>query len=435
MTTFDPYTKRFAQNQLAQFNRLAAGSPATPTMSRTQMRLPNIVAMPPSMRPAAPTPMFERVARQAAQSRLDTPRMPSPTVTGQTPPQQPQEADTGLMGALRAPLMSPRGQAISQAALAGLEAGGYTTTPTTLGQAIGKMGQAAMRGYAAGTQAQAAQRKATLDEYKIMADIDKSRAAIGLPFKGTSVTAQDRNKVISLAPKILDGTATPTEKSIYSMSYQTLATPRPETRTAPDGTVTTVTVPAMDLSNLPVPEGIEAGEKKIGEQAPKFNNDEKLAAAFSNRMIDSVNVFEQVTQRGYDPSNVRDYAASNLPLSLRATAMSEDGQQYLAAKMNFITAVLRKESGAAISDTEFANEDLKYFPQVGESDAVIEQKRLARQTAINSMKAQSGGAFDYMQKRQEPSEIADLPKGSVFIERKGGISYYRTPDNKVLAVD
>lgn len=427
MAIFDPYT--------ARFNRLAAGRPATPTMSRTQMRLPSMAAMPPSMRPPAPSPMFQRVARQAAQSRLDMPRRPLPSVTGQTPPQQPQEADTGLMGALRAPLMSPRGQAISQAALAGLEAGGYTTMPTTLGQAIGKMGQAALRGYAAGTQAEAAQRKATLDEYKIMADIDKSRAAIGLPFKGTSVTAQDRNKVISLAPKILDGTATPTEKSIYSMSYQTLATPRPETRRAPDGTVTTVTVPAMDLSNLPVPEGIEAGEKKIGEQAPKFNNDEKLAAAFSNRMIDSVNVFEQVTQRGYDPSNVRDYAASNLPLSLRATAMSEDGQQYLAAKMNFITAVLRKESGAAISDTEFANEDLKYFPQVGESDAVIEQKRLARQTAINSMKAQSGGAFDYMQKRQEPSEIADLPKGSVFIERKGGISYYRTPDNKVLAVD
>lgn len=427
MAIFDPYT--------ARFNRLAAGRPATPTMSRTQMRLPNMMALPPSVRPAAPTPMFERVARQAAQSRLDMPQRPLPSVTGQTDQRPPQEADTGLMGALRAPLMSPRGQAISQAALAGLEAGGYTTMPTTLGQAIGKMGQAAMTGYAAGTKAQAAQRKATLDEYKIMADIDKSRAAIGLPFKGTSVTAQDRSNVLTIGQKIANGTATKTDKDIYNISYQALSTPHPETRTAPDGTVTTVTVPAMDLSNFPVPEGIEVGEKKIGEKAPKFNNDEKLAAAFSNRMIDSVNVFEQVTQRGYDPSNVRDYAASNLPLSLRATAMSEDGQQYLAAKMNFITAVLRKESGAAISDTEFVNEDLKYFPQVGESDAVIEQKRLARQTAINSMKAQSGGAFDYMQKRQEPSETADLPKGSVFIERKGGVSYYRTPDNKVLAVD
>ena len=76
--------------------------------------------------------MFQRVARQAAQSRLDMPRMPLPSVTGETGQTPPQEADTGLMGALRAPLMSPRGQAISQAALAGLEAGGYTTMPTTL---------------------------------------------------------------------------------------------------------------------------------------------------------------------------------------------------------------------------------------------------------------------------------------------------------------
>lgn len=427
MAIFDPYT--------ARFNRLFPVSPRGSAMSRTDIRTDNIVRQRPPVTAPALSPMMQRVARQAAQSRLATPQMPSPTVTGEIPPPPPQEADSGLLGALRAPLMSPRGQAISQAALAGLEAGGYTTMPTTLGQALGKMGQAALQGYAAGTQAEAAQRKATLDEYKIMADIDKSRAEIGLPFKGTSVTAQDRNKVISLASKIASGDATPTEKSIYSMSYQTLATPRPETRTAPDGTVTTVTVPAMDLSGLPVPEGIEAGEKKIGEKAPKFNNDEKLAAAFSNRMIDSVNVFEKVTGQGYDPSNLRDYAASNLPLSLRATALTDEGQQYLAAKMNFITAVLRKESGAAISDTEFANEDLKYFPQVGESDAVIEQKRLARKTAIDSMKAQSGGAFDYMQKRMEPSVLDELPKNSVFIERKGGVSYYRTPDNKVLAVD
>ena len=166
MAIFDPYT--------ARFNRLAAGSPATPTMSRTQMRLPNIVAMPPSMRPAAPTPMFERVARQAAQSRLATPRRPLPSVTGQTPPPQPQEADTGLMGALRAPLMSPRGQAISQAALAGLEAGGYTTTPTTLGQAIGKMGQAAMRGYAAGEERLAAQQQANLNKLLTEAKIKEA---------------------------------------------------------------------------------------------------------------------------------------------------------------------------------------------------------------------------------------------------------------------
>jgi len=152
-------------------------------------------------------------------------------------------------------------------------------------------------------------------------------------------------------------------------------------------------------------------------------------------MIEATSTFENVTAGGYDPANMRDFAASNLPLAIRATALSEGGQRYLAAKMNFITAVLRKESGAAISDTEFANEDLKYFPQPGESAATIEQKRIARKTAIESMKAQSGGAFDYMQKKMEPSDTAQLPKGSVFIERTGGVSYYRTPEGKIMAVD
>ena len=152
-------------------------------------------------------------------------------------------------------------------------------------------------------------------------------------------------------------------------------------------------------------------------------------------MIEATSTFENVTAGGYDPANIRDFAASSLPLALRASALSDSGQQYLAAKLNFITAVLRKESGAAISDTEFANEDLKYFPQPGESAATIEQKRIARKTAVESMKAQSGGAFDYMQKKMKPSEIDQLPKGSVFMQRTGGVSYYKTPDGKVLAVD
>jgi len=166
MAIFDPYT--------ARFNRLFPVSPRGSAMSRTDIRTDNIVRQRPPVTAPALSPMMQRVARQAAQSRLATPRRPLPPVTGQTPPQQPQEADTGLMGALRAPLMSPRGQAISQAALAGLEAGGYTTMPTTLGQAIGKMGQAAMRGYAAGEDRLAAQQQANLNKLLTEAKIKEA---------------------------------------------------------------------------------------------------------------------------------------------------------------------------------------------------------------------------------------------------------------------
>jgi hypothetical protein len=69
---------------------------------------------------------------------------------------------------------------------------------------------------------------------------------------------------------------------------------------------------------------------------------------------------------------------------------SESQQMYEQAKKNFITAVLRKESGAAIGASEFATEEKKYFPQAGESEKVIAQKQRARELAIQAMKIQAG---------------------------------------------
>jgi hypothetical protein len=60
------------------------------------------------------------------------------------------------------------------------------------------------------------------------------------------------------------------------------------------------------------------------------------------------------------------------------------------ARRNFITAVLRKESGASISPSEFANEEKKYFPQIGDTDQAIAQKQSARNLAIKAMGIQAG---------------------------------------------
>lgn len=70
-------------------------------------------------------------------------------------------------------------------------------------------------------------------------------------------------------------------------------------------------------------------------------------------------------------------------------ALSSDSQQKLnQAKLDFMTAVLRRESGAAISDGEYNNADKQYFPQVGDSKAVIAQKQANRQLAINGVLAE-----------------------------------------------
>jgi hypothetical protein len=65
-------------------------------------------------------------------------------------------------------------------------------------------------------------------------------------------------------------------------------------------------------------------------------------------------------------------------------------QQNDQARRDFVSAVLRKESGAAISATEYANEEKKYFPQLGDSDEVIKQKQNSRLKAIEGLKSQAG---------------------------------------------
>jgi hypothetical protein len=75
---------------------------------------------------------------------------------------------------------------------------------------------------------------------------------------------------------------------------------------------------------------------------------------------------------------------------LRPFLSSEAQNNYEQAKENFITAVLRKESGASISPAEFAREERKYFPQVGDDASTIKQKQEARKLAISAIRQVAG---------------------------------------------
>ena len=83
---------------------------------------------------------------------------------------------------------------------------------------------------------------------------------------------------------------------------------------------------------------------------------------------------------------------------------------YEQAKRNFINAKLRDESGATISPSEFENADLQYFPQRGDSEEVVAQKRRGRQVVIEGMKTSAGGAYDELQ--------SNLPKTTTFNNRQ-----------------
>ena len=70
--------------------------------------------------------------------------------------------------------------------------------------------------------------------------------------------------------------------------------------------------------------------------------------------------------------------------------LTPEYQMFMQAKLDFLNAVLRKESGAVIGAEELAKGDQQYFPQPGDSPEVIAQKAENRKTAIKGVREASG---------------------------------------------
>jgi hypothetical protein len=71
---------------------------------------------------------------------------------------------------------------------------------------------------------------------------------------------------------------------------------------------------------------------------------------------------------------------------------SEAGQVYEQSKRQFIEAYLRKDSGAAIADSEYGNADRTYFAQPGDSAATLRRKQEARRKIADTLKQQGTGS-------------------------------------------
>jgi hypothetical protein len=80
----------------------------------------------------------------------------------------------------------------------------------------------------------------------------------------------------------------------------------------------------------------------------------------------------------------------NIPDRLKPSLIKQQEQ----AERNFVNAVLRRESGAVISEQEFDNAAKQYFPQAGDTEAVLAQKKANRETVLGNLSKESGGAYE-----------------------------------------
>jgi hypothetical protein len=124
----------------------------------------------------------------------------------------------------------------------------------------------------------------------------------------------------------------------------------------------------------------------------KQNENQSKDSGFANRMFRAEGVLR-------DPAV--EAAATDLKQNLLGKApgfvsnyiTSPDFQKFDQAKRDFVNAVLRRESGAAISQSEFDNANKQYFPQPGESPEKIAEKRRNRQDAIAGVAGGGGQTY------------------------------------------
>jgi hypothetical protein len=157
----------------------------------------------------------------------------------------------------------------------------------------------------------------------------------------------------------------------------------------------------------------QGGQPIIGKSA-KPTEDQGKSAGFFMRMLDATKTINSpvtdkdgkpLTDKNGNPLTVADLAAKPeilpsmsrtlIPDMLGGQALGntmESGvrQKYRQAQENWVSANLRAESGAAISKDEMDKDVRKFFPQIGDSDAVVAQKNDARRVAEQAMALRAG---------------------------------------------
>ena len=183
---------------------------------------------------------------------------------------------------------------------------------------------------------------------------------------------------------------------------------------------------------LPTAEGLQRGVKPITMDNKIYTGDVRLPkkaltesqgknVSYSTRMEISDAQFNNLMNAdgtlNYSPAavNAREvisgWWAVGDPTAavLNKYLLNENDKLAAQSQRDFINAVLRNESGAAIAASEFRNAQRQYFPEVGDTPSVLAQKAQNRKVAIAAMKSAAG---------QDPNAEAKLSELAAQIKGK-----------------
>ena len=147
---------------------------------------------------------------------------------------------------------------------------------------------------------------------------------------------------------------------------------------------------------------VTMGGQQLGAKDKPLNDSQSKALLFGSRMQEANKILAELEGKGVDkPGAIKRTVEGTLGLvpfagdslanaggSLTNWTQSGGQQQVEQAQRDFVNAVLRRESGAAISPGEFDSAKRQYFPQIGDSESVKAQKARNRELATRGMLAE-----------------------------------------------
>lgn len=156
-------------------------------------------------------------------------------------------------------------------------------------------------------------------------------------------------------------------------------------------------VTGPDGKKIPIPPGVDRKSfvNEISRENAKIasghrNEVQAKSEKFGNKMELAESNLQKLQGQGLDQWG---RAMESVPFGMGNYATNTNYQKYKQARDNFITALLRDESGAAIGTEEFNRYERELFPRPGDDAQTIAQKAETRRVAIEGMKKAAGPGY------------------------------------------
>lgn len=123
--------------------------------------------------------------------------------------------------------------------------------------------------------------------------------------------------------------------------------------------------------------------------------DAKQAAAFTYRVLGANDRLNELADGGiFKPQTVTSQLVRDDGNGvLRIVARTDNDRRFIQAAKEWLAPILRRDTGAAVTDSELANYMDIYIPKYEDDQATLKQKAEARQDAMIALAGQAGSVF------------------------------------------